>query len=650
MFRILPLVVLFYLLVPATEVAAQGTCTAADNNLRKEIEKVENYFYKTGNYTQSTQQLHALMDQNPTVSDLYDALINIAIETDNDHLIVEAANLSVRACPLNSALAHYELGQSAMRKHLWDAALVEFAQYNKSGDTDTIRIKSAEYAVQRASAVKYLLSHPVPFDPKPVNNICSSGDEYLAVLSPDQELVFFTRKFEKNSKDMLTPKLVEEFSVSIKEKDGSYSRGEKLPYPFNTNLNEGGPSVTVDNNNLYFTVCKSSAKDINCDIYYSNYDEISKNWSAIKPLAAPLNLENAWDSQPSISADGQTLYFASNRPGGYGGSDIYRCKQLSDGRWGEPQNLGPKINSAGNEKSPFIHTDSQTLYFSSDSLLGMGGYDIYFTHFSKAENQWSEPKNIGYPINTEANELGFFVSTDGKKGYFASTQLGGQGGYDIFSFDLYQQARPKEVIFIKGKVNMEGEDAKLEIPIVELKNLKDNSIQKVNIDKATGKFVVVAQNDANYSINVKKEGFVNDTKLIKKLEVKQSPFVNLDFTIEPIAVGRTYKLKNINFQLNSFQLADTIKSQLDGLIVFLSDNPKVKISINGHTDNINDDKSNLLLSESRAKEVYNFLIEKGISADRLSYKGFGETKPIASNETELGRAQNRRTEFVILEK
>jgi len=363
-----------------------------------------------------------------------------------------------------------------------------------------------------------------------------------------------------------------------------------------------------------------------------------------------------WESQVSIASDGNTLYFSSDRSGGYGGKDIYKIVKDSMGRWSSPINLGAVINTAEDEKSPFIHVDDQTLYFSSQGHLGLGGFDIFISRKDKKEN-WSKPLNIGYPINSDADDLGFFVSTDGNKGYFASNKLDGVGGWDIYGFDLYRKARPRKVLFLKGE--LKDEDGKvISGATVELKNLNTYQIDKIKVNNITGKYVIAKAFDStDYMLSIQKEDHFYNSLYISHEDKTFSSPKNADFTMQPLDVGASFVINkiffekdNVLFDTDSYELKPRSRAELDNLVSFLKLNYSVSIAIHGHTDALGNDQDNLALSNNRARVVYEYLIKKEIEGWRLSYKGFGKGRPIASNATKEGRAQNRRTEVIILDK
>ena len=403
-------------------------------------------------------------------------------------------------------------------------------------------------------------------------------------------------------------------------------------------------------------------RTLNCDICYSKF--IDGYWSDIEPLSDNINTSQYWESMPTISSDGKTIYFVSNRAGGFGGYDIYRSVRDDTGNWSKAINMGPSINTAGNEKSPFIHTDSQTLYFSSSDRqdkntgewfaghIGLGGYDIFYTRLDS--NGWIEPKNIGYPINSKGNDLGFFVSTDGKYGFFASNKLENDDSksdvWNIYSFKLYEKARPQKVLFIKGnlsdnKTKQGARDAK-----VYIKNMDTKDLLEIPIDSNTGDYVFAIVMKSDFVMTVKKQDYAYVSRYISKDNNRFNTPISMDMELKEIEIGKTYNLDDVYFATNSAELTDNSKKVIEGFFDFLHDNPNIVIEIQGHTDNVGADSYNMKLSQGRAKSVYDLLKNMGITDKQMSYKGYGETKPITENRTEKGRALNRRTVFLIIKK
>ena len=311
--------------------------------------------------------------------------------------------------------------------------------------------------------------------------------------------------------------------------------------------------------------------------------------------------------------------------------------------------MGPTINTERNERSPFLHTDSKTLYFSSNGHDGLGGQDIFYSKLD-SKKQWTTPKNIGYPINTENDEVDFFVSLDGKTGYFSSNNYGDKD-WNIYEFELYEEARPHTMVIVKGKVTVDEGD--LENAVVEIRDTNANVVSTGIVSANTGNYAVAAEVHHDHPqpliLNVKKEGYSFDTQIITPEQIT-TDVVEKDAEVKAVETGKVCDLRDIYYETNDFSLTSESKRLLTLFIEFLKENPTVKVEIQGHTDDIGRDADNLRLSENRAKSVYDYVVSQGVPANRLRYKGYGESQPIAPNTTEEGRAKNRRTVFLIYEK
>lgn len=584
-------------------------------------------------------------------------------------------NKVIEICPAYyDYFSYYYLGLFYYYNKQYDNALKNLKNFTVFNKKNQKEIDDAKIIIKNIEQYKKLINNPVPFDPKSLNGVSSNKDEFLPLISPDGEMALYTRRYMKQDMNSIAAKDVDEFSFSkILSPPGSefevFDEGSAMPSPFNEGKDQGGVTITIDNKHLYLSICEftriNNQPYKNCDLYTSSL--INDKWTAPINMGPNINGKNTWEGQPSISADGKILYFASAREGGYGGLDIYYSVKDANGNWSKAVNLGNTINTSGNEKSPFIHTDSQTLYFSSDGHIGMGGFDIFY---SKQDDfgKWSMPVNIGFPINTEEDDLGFVVSTDGKKAYFSSNKLSGKGGWDIYSFELYEQARPEKVVFMKGQlVDNKGEvltDAK-----VSVKSTKTAKVTEGMVDKNTGDYAlaVAVKKDEDLLVTVKKDNYAFTSQYIKpiekktqtqikqdndfkQMEVRADIPIKINFELKPIEIGQTIKLNNIYFETNSSNLKKESIIVLDNFMDFLLENKNLKISIIGHTDNVGDDSRNMILSNERAKAVYDYLFFMGIPAERMTYTGKGESQPIATNETEEGRTLNRRTEFMIIEK
>ncbi len=574
----------------------------------------------------------------------------------------------VEICPKYHSDPYYFLGFIAYEESKWEDAVKYLKQFqNFKSDDDKKFSKDYEaYLSQTKQMIRYaklyseIFTHPVPFDPNPVTGISTEKDEYLPMISADDDQMLFTRKQPYVNKDLgYTPEdnEIEVFSYSTRNATtGQFDKGKRMPYPFNKTGGEGGATMSIDNKHLYFTVCKQEGGAmVNCDIYYS--DKINGEWTEAKKVEG-INDPERWDSQPTIASDGKTLYFASDRKGGRGGVDLYvTVKDAATGLWSKPENLGPVINTPGDEKTPFIHSDFETIYFSSDGQPGVGGFDIFFSR-KDSLGKWTEPKNIGVPINTKGDDLGFFVSTDGRLGYFASNEPArvkgkSMGKYDIYSFELYKEARPEAVAFFKGQVEDVSKGQNKGGFSVEVTDAVTKKVTEGMVDSATGNYAVVVNTKQKNDLilTIKKKDYAFSSRLIPKDSIKGAKPVTINIDVDTIKVGKAYTLNNIYFQTNSAKLDPRSLIVIQEFAEFLKVNPKIKIEIYGHTDNVGNPANNMALSTDRAFSVREKLLEFGVDEKRLiAFKGFGSTKPIADNSSETGRAKNRRTEFAIVGK
>jgi outer membrane protein OmpA-like peptidoglycan-associated protein/tetratricopeptide (TPR) repeat protein len=473
---------------------------------------------------------------------------------------------------------------------------------------------------------------------KPVNmgeEINSAESEYFPSIPVESDKLVFTRKLNRMNED---------FYGSIK-KDDRWTSSRPLPGNINTPQNEGAQSISQDATVLVFTGCNRPDGYGGCDIYLSYITK--EGWSEAINMGSNINTEH-WDSQPSLSPDKRSLYFASNRPGGFGGSDLYVSHLQANGKWGKPENLGPQINTAGEETSPFIHADNQTLYFSSNTLPGYGEADLFLVRKGN-DGKWSAPENLGYPINTIDHEGTLFIAADGKTAYYASDRSDSKGGLDIYSFELREDIRPFKTLWVKGKVFDKNTNAGLPSAVELIDLATKQVISKVQTDE-TGNYLITLPVGKDYAFNVNRRGylFFSDNYSFKN-KAPDSTYIR-NIPLQPIEANAAIVLKNIFFDVNKFDLKSESQVELDKVVQLLQENPTVRIQIEGHTDNVGTAADNLKLSENRAKSVVSFIVSKGIDPKRLTAKGFGATKPVAENTSEENRAANRRTELKIISK
>ncbi len=475
-------------------------------------------------------------------------------------------------------------------------------------------------------------------------NINSAYSEYLPSLTLDELRIVFT-VLRPRDKKTVCDNCIEEEDIYYSE----YENGEwLLRTPFdliNTHFNEGGQSISPDGKYLIFTACERDGGYGSCDLYWSK--RIGDTWTKPKNFGPPVNTEY-WESQPSFSADGKTIIFTSARPGGIGGYDLWYTTMLGEGIFTNPINMGRPINTEADEDYPFFHPNGITLYFSSTGHRGMGGRDIFYSNKNLADETWSEPVNIGYPINTIDDEISLFVNATGNKAFFASNRPGGYGGEDLYWFELPEKIRPRAVTYMKGRIFDVADKFPLEalFKVIDLKTGK--MVVSSTSDPKTGEFLICIPTNSMYALHVERSNylFYSETFELEGEHSDLDPFIK-DIYLKRIELGENVVLNNIFFDTDKWELKPESEVELKKLVVLLKDNPNMKIEIAGHTDNIGSREHNLTLSENRAKAVCDYLVSKGISRGRLTYKGYGFDKPIGTNDTEEGRALNRRTEFTI---
>ncbi len=647
---------LFFILITCSAIAQdeKKACKAIENSkAQKLFEKGTDK--KKYEFKERREFLLKAIEEEPDYAEAHNALGNCAVTVaKGDGSSFAPAKKyfekAIELCPEVNAYAYFYLGLIAYGGDKFEEAgkyMEKFLSFEESTKKDEDYNKASKI-LKESKFFAEVYKNPVPFDPKPVKGICTYEDEFLAMMSPDNEQIYFTKRYMKQGKNELTPHQVEEFEFAEKNAN-EYSNVRALAPPFNIGDSYGGTTFSLDNKHMYITMCKPDKRGVmNCDIFSSDLED--GVWGELKNLGPNVNTEDGWESQPTLSSDGRIIYFASARADSKG-MDIYKSEKNEKGEWMPAQNLGAPVNTDGNEKSPFIHSDSQTLYFSSDGQPGIGGFDIFYTRLDMNSFNWKVPKNIGYPINTEKDEVGFFVSTDGHWGYFNSNQLKGKGagGYDIFSFELYKEARPEKILFLRGEIKNESNSG-LANARIELKNLSTKKITTIPVDTISGTYaaVVTIQNNEDVLLTIKNPGSSFSTEIIYASDSTIGKPQKLNLSVDSVRVGGTYKINNINYKSNSADLTSESKFIIEEFANYLKENPQIHIEIHGHTDNAGVAANNLALSTDRAFTVYDELQQQGITKERMRYKGFGGSKPIANNTTESGKSQNRRTEFVVL--
>ncbi len=598
--------------------------------------------YQMGDRDKSLEYLSKAIKEDSTYADAW--ILSGDIYAGNKEL-ERASSAYRRALDLNPD--HREIVRELLANTLFDdqrygEAAGEYRVLLQNPALKTELLKKFDQQYTLAEFRQSLMDHPVAFEPENLGHaVNTSNDEYINSLGLESNRIIFTRK-SPLSDDPLQREFEEDFFQSFLS-DTGWSQASRFSFSQSTKGDAGGLCLSSDGKLLFFTACFRKDSKGSCDIYYS--EKKGNIWSDPKNMGDVVNSDN-WDAQPSLSPDGKTLYFASNREGSLGSSDIWATHLNADGAWTKPVNLGTPVNTRSTEMAPFIHFDNETLYFSSDGHRGMGGQDLYVS--KRGDSGWSEPLNLGYPVNTLSDELVMVVSPGGKVAYISASLDGGYGGYDIYSFVMEESVRPLAVTYMKGKVFDKETDKplKAEFQLFDLRN--DSLIMEAYSSLEDGTFLVGIPSGRDYAINVARQGylFYSDHFALEDIREQADPYLK-DIPLEPIKVGKVIVMRNIFFETDKYQLKDKSKTELNELLEFLMNNPGVHIEVSGHTDNVGTEAYNLELSKKRAASVVDYLVGAGINPGRLTSAGYAFSRPVASNDTEAGRAENRRTEIKV---
>ena len=524
--------------------------------------------------------------------------------------------------------------------------------------------KAYEIQANNDFAIQSLAS-PTNFNPVNIGPGINTADhEYFPTITVDGKTILFTRRI-KDERVEGPIKEQEDFFVSDLNERDMWGTAIAMPPNINTINNEGAPTIGPDGRSLVFVACpdatgenygENRAGKGSCDLFYTK--KIGSRWT--DPTNIPGNVNSFhWETQPSLSADGKTLYFVRGIRGRNQteNSDIYVTRLQTNGSWSTPERLPDIINTPYQEESVLIHPDGKTLYFASRGHVGMGGSDLFVSRLDES-GIWSKPVNLGYPINTMFDENSLMVSPDGEIAFFASDRKGGYGGLDIYYFNMPVEMRPTKTVYFEGIVY----DVQTRLPLagkfqlIDIKTGKEVAISEA--DKVTGEFLVTLPIDREYALNVTYPGYAFFSKNFNMTLAENQDAVHMDVPMMPISMEQTVLLANVFFDLGKATLRPESNIELDKLVDFLLKNPTLKIELGGHTDTRGDDKENLKLSNDRAKAVFDYAIAKGVDGKRLTFKGYGETKPVISDaeiaklgsdsEKEAAHQSNRRTEYKII--
>lgn len=604
----------------------------------KKLYKEAGQFLAGSNFKAAAEILENLLNEDSLFVTAHQQLADIYLRQKNYPDAAKHYEIVSKLAPNLTPSTWFGLGESLLN-------LGHYAS-SKEALTHYLDKTSTQQTQRSALAQKYLAdcdfslreSKNVP--PLAIVNmgdpINSADDEYFPMLTADRSSIIFTRQ----QKGKLEYIYVSQFQ------DSSWQRAQPIPGQVNTDLySEGAHCVSPDGKYLFFTGCNKPGGKGSCDIYVSHWE--GNFWGVAHNLGSPINT-GAWEAQPAISPDGNTLYFVSNRKEGFGGNDIWYSKLQQNGIWGMPQNMGAKVNTPFDESTPFIHADNETLYFASNGWPGFGNKDLFISRLNRNGDRLL-PLNLGMPINDHLEQRALSVSLDGSSAYFAADRSDSKGGLDIYTFILKENIRPKPVAYVKGSVydKHTGKAIKAEIELTNLNNNKQTFLSEA--DYLDGTFLVPLPSGSEYALHVRHPEYLFYSQhfiLADSLSTKDS--YSIEIGLERISLGNSVVLSNIFFPVNGYELLPTSESDLAELIQLMNDNKHIRIEVGGHTDSSGSSAANQLLSEKRALAVYTYLIAKGLDKNRLQYKGYGQNKPVAENTTDKGKQKNRRTEFRII--
>ena len=639
--------VFFLLLICSFSSLAQPTLSTKSNKAIELYTEADNFRVR-GQHSQAIELLDDAISKDKKFVEAYYRLGLVYMTIKNFPKAIQnyEKGLSLTDDIKKQKVFWYDLGEAFLLTGQYDRAIEMLTQFvkvenqNKQKlDRANLMLKNAEFAIKnQAVKAKYQQR-------KLSDTVNRFAMQYFPVLTVDQQELIFTRRLAgvgaEDDEDLV---------IARKDPKGRWFSPVSISKNINSKFNEGTCTISADGRKLIFTSCTGRRGYGSCDLFESI--KIGNDWSEPVNLGPNVNSYD-WESQPSLSADGRTLYFVSDRRGGYGRRDIWYATLNDNGQWTKALNLGTPVNTQYEEYSPFIHVNGRTLYFASNGLVGFGGFDLFFSE--KLENGWSLPENVGSPINDHEDQFSLFITADGKKGYYSHEEMTPSGIpmgrlYEI-QIPENQQVKYKSN-YVKGVVKDKktGKELKARIELFDIN--KNAIVSLVNSDSISGEYLMVLTQGSEYALYVNKKGY-----LFQSLSFNYSVPIAIGTDFEPLIInielepaekGSVSVLKNIFFEVDKFDLKEKSITEIEKIVQFLVENPSIQVEISGHTDNTGNDSYNQQLSEKRAKSVYSYLLSKGILQQRLTSKGYGASHPITSNDTEQGRQQNRRIEFTVL--
>lgn len=582
-----------------------------------------------GNPQQAIKVIEAIVEKYPDWTIARQKLSKIFFESGQKQGAIDQLEASLAVDTLSQLNELYTLGRIYESVSKPDRAVACYRAVIRKGIHDqtlTQRATTSLQALEKKSALWDKAGDIIftPFD----SDINTPQHESLGRWTLDGQKMVFTRL------------VFDQEDIFFASYDTTARIWSIEDFTYNSPLNEGAHALSPDGNYLIFTSCNRQDGIGSCDLYLSFKDK--GQWSKPTDMGPAFN-SNSWDGQPCFGLDGLTLFYSSSRPGGMGGRDIWYVYQIAEGRWSNPINAGSAINTADDEESPFVHFDGQTIYFMRNGKEGLGGYDLYISR-KGIDGKWQKAENLGTPINSGADEGALTLHPDGKRAII--TRMTDTAKNDLFEFELpiKFRAAPLQALRVTITDQVTAQPVRARVELFEIS--KQDTIRMSQWADNDGHISAVTCKNVSYGVMASADGYIMYSA---SLDADTSVMRHLDIRMIPLAASeeKVIVLQNVFFETGSAELLPTSEPELNKLLWTLRKNTQLQIEIRGHTDNVGDEKENQALSEARAKAVYQYLTGRGIEAARLSYKGYGETQPIADNNTPEGRRQNRRTEFSV---
>ncbi len=625
-----------------------STGLAQTRKLSTTSKKAEKLFYSADDYIRGRDFERALAVLNeavvkdPSFAEAYLKAANLNKMMGNKAAMFGQLQKGLSLAPHSPAfvVSYYDLAELYFDRGAYAEAKQQYDNFLKANPKNSKQAAFARSQIETIDFAVQAMQRPVAFNPVALpRTVNKFGLQYFPSTTADQKQLIYT------AREGVRPEQDENIYISQLQ-GNEWQEPVSISASINSTANEGAATISGDGKTLVFTSCNRPDSQGDCDLYIAF--RTGSDWSKPKNLGSPVN-SKAWESQPSLSADGRTLYFTSTRGGGVGKEDIWVTHQNDDGSWVVPENLGPTVNSAGRDMAPFIHGSGSTLYFVSDGHRGLGGLDAFMTTLDAAK-EWQTPQNMGYPLNTHADEGSLFISPDNKTGFY-SRQLDAANStvnISLFKFDVPEVWKSTPSTYAQGRVFSDETKQPLEATIQVYDIATDSLMQQVKSDKVNGEYTVVLTEGKQYAFYVSAPKFLMNSLSFDYTTSQALTPVALDVYLKPIKAGSAVVLQNLFFDTGKYEIGTKSTTELNKLIGFLNLNKDLKIEIAGHTDDVGTSKDNQLLSERRAKAVTDYLSRNGIASARIRSQGYGQSKPVIPNTSEENRQQNRRIEMKVL--